>query len=106
MLVASLRIQTNPENKGEFGSVSHERYVLDLLFSCCLALEGGCVCVCVCVCGDVCGRRACLDRFGSKDGEWKEDGNEHWLTRVNTRAFADFVLGSLILHFFCVNFIN
>ena len=22
------------------------------------------------------------------------------------RAFADFVLGSLILHFFCVNFIN
>lgn len=22
------------------------------------------------------------------------------------RAFADFVLGSLLLHFFCVNFIN
>ena len=22
------------------------------------------------------------------------------------RSFADFVLGSLILHFFCVNFIN
>jgi len=22
------------------------------------------------------------------------------------RAFADFILGSLILHFFCVNFIN
>ncbi|CAF9910655.1 oligosaccharyltransferase complex subunit epsilon [Imshaugia aleurites] len=46
VLTASLRIQTNPENKREFGSVSHER------------------------------------------------------------AFADFVLGSLILHFFCVNFIN
>lgn len=25
---------------------------------------------------------------------------------VCCRAFADFVLGSLILHFFCVNFIN
>ncbi|SLM40108.1 defender against death dad protein [Lasallia pustulata] len=46
VLTASLRIQTNPDNKGEFKSVSHER------------------------------------------------------------AFADFVLGSLILHFFCVNFIN
>ncbi|KAM0799209.1 DAD family-domain-containing protein [Usnea florida] len=46
VLTASLRIQTNPENKDEFKSVSHER------------------------------------------------------------AFADFVLGSLILHFFCVNFIN
>ncbi|MCJ1331468.1 hypothetical protein MMC10_008159 [Thelotrema lepadinum] len=46
VLTASLRIQTNPENEGEFKSVSQER------------------------------------------------------------AFADFVLGSLILHFFCVNFIN
>ncbi|KAF6240220.1 hypothetical protein HO173_001831 [Letharia columbiana] len=46
VLTASLRIQTNPENRREFESVSHER------------------------------------------------------------AFADFVLGSLILHFFCVNFIN
>ncbi|KAL8994396.1 MAG: hypothetical protein Q9169_005631 [Polycauliona sp. 2 TL-2023] len=46
VLTASLRIQTNPENKDEFKTVSHER------------------------------------------------------------AFADFVLGSLILHFFCVNFIN
>ena len=25
---------------------------------------------------------------------------------ISDRAFADFVLGSLILHFFCVNFIN
>ncbi|KAI9849214.1 MAG: oligosaccharyltransferase complex subunit epsilon [Thelocarpon superellum] len=43
---ASLRIQTNPENKAEFESVSDER------------------------------------------------------------AFADYIFGSLLLHFFCVNFIN
>jgi hypothetical protein len=46
VLTASLRIQTNPENKAEFGTISHER------------------------------------------------------------AFADYVFGSLLLHFFCVNFIN
>ncbi|KUJ22271.1 defender against death DAD protein [Mollisia scopiformis] len=46
VLTASLRIQTNTENKAEFGEVSPER------------------------------------------------------------AFADYVFGSLILHFFCVNFIN
>merc|ERR1711939_1278231 len=46
VLTASLRIQTNPQNTGEFGTISHER------------------------------------------------------------AFADFVFGSMILHFFCVNFIN
>ncbi|KAK8229517.1 oligosaccharyl transferase [Phyllosticta capitalensis] len=46
VLTASLRIQTNPENKGDFGSISHER------------------------------------------------------------AFADYIFGSVILHFFCVNFIN
>ncbi|KAL1637190.1 oligosaccharyltransferase complex subunit epsilon [Neofusicoccum ribis] len=46
VLTASLRIQTNPENKNEFGSISHER------------------------------------------------------------AFADYIFGSFILHFFCVNFIN
>ncbi|KAF4628911.1 hypothetical protein G7Y89_g9240 [Cudoniella acicularis] len=46
VLTASLRIQTNVENKAEFGEVSQER------------------------------------------------------------AFADYVFGSLILHFFCVNFIN
>ncbi|KAF2084020.1 defender against death DAD protein, partial [Saccharata proteae CBS 121410] len=46
VLTASLRIQTNPENKAEFVGLSHER------------------------------------------------------------AFADYVFGSLILHFFCVNFIN
>jgi oligosaccharyltransferase complex subunit epsilon len=46
VLTASLRMQTNPENKVEFQSISHER------------------------------------------------------------AFADFIFGSLLLHFFCVNFIN
>ncbi|KAG8624923.1 hypothetical protein KVT40_006674 [Elsinoe batatas] len=46
VLTASLRIQTNPDNKGEFKSISPER------------------------------------------------------------AFADYILGSVILHFFCVNFIN
>ncbi|KAH7399437.1 DAD/Ost2 [Pyrenochaeta sp. MPI-SDFR-AT-0127] len=46
VLTASLRIQTNPENKADFASISHER------------------------------------------------------------AFADFIFGSLLLHFFCVNFIN
>ncbi|TKA78113.1 hypothetical protein B0A49_01797 [Cryomyces minteri] len=46
VLTASLRIQTNPENKAEFASISNER------------------------------------------------------------AFADYVFGSLLLHFFCVNFIN
>ncbi|KAF7186238.1 Dolichyl-diphosphooligosaccharide--protein glycosyltransferase subunit dad1 [Pseudocercospora fuligena] len=46
VLTASLRIQTNPENKSDFEKISHER------------------------------------------------------------AFADFVFGSMILHFFCVNFIN
>ncbi|KAI5366303.1 hypothetical protein Slin15195_G078240 [Septoria linicola] len=46
VLTASLRIQTNPENKADFERISHER------------------------------------------------------------AFADYVFGSLVLHFFCVNFIN
>ncbi|KAK4565252.1 oligosaccharyltransferase complex subunit epsilon [Recurvomyces mirabilis] len=46
VLTASLRIQTNPENKSDFKTISDER------------------------------------------------------------AFADFVFGSMILHFFCVNFIN
>ncbi|KAF1817942.1 defender against death DAD protein, partial [Dissoconium aciculare CBS 342.82] len=46
VLTASLRIQTNPANKGDFENISHER------------------------------------------------------------AFADFIFGSMILHFFCVNFIN
>ncbi|KAF2705360.1 DAD-domain-containing protein [Pleomassaria siparia CBS 279.74] len=46
VLTASLRIQTNPDNKIEFETISHER------------------------------------------------------------AFADYIFGSLLLHFFCVNFIN
>lgn len=28
VLTASLRMQTNPENKADFRSISHERYVL------------------------------------------------------------------------------
>jgi oligosaccharyltransferase complex subunit epsilon len=47
VLTASLRIQTNPANKGEFSKAFSDE-----------------------------------------------------------RAFADYVFGSLILHFFCVNFIN
>ena len=31
MLTASLRIQTNPENKKEFESVSHERLVASMV---------------------------------------------------------------------------
>lgn len=31
---------------------------------------------------------------------------KQWLILDLNRAFADFVFGSLILHFFCVNFIN
>ncbi|KAF2403946.1 defender against death DAD protein [Trichodelitschia bisporula] len=31
---------------------------------------------------------------------------EEFKTISNERAFADFVFGSLLLHFFCVNFIN
>ncbi|KAK8203702.1 DAD/Ost2 [Phyllosticta capitalensis] len=58
VLTASLRIQTNPENKGDFGSISHERT-----------------------------EAAKTDDF------------------LN-RAFADYIFGSVILHFFCVNFIN
>lgn len=46
VLTASLRMQTNTENKADFENISHER------------------------------------------------------------AFADFIFGSLLLHFFCVNFIN
>ena len=42
-------------------------------------------------------------RWASECG-CREDGTG--LTKVFYRAFADFVLGSLILHFFCVNFVN
>ena len=65
MLTASLRIQTNPENKSEFEGISHERFVL-VAFVRCLGL----------------------------------------IANGLYRAFADFVFGSMILHFFCVNFIN
>jgi hypothetical protein len=33
VLTVSLRMQTNPENKADFESISHERYVIDLSFS-------------------------------------------------------------------------
>lgn len=31
---------------------------------------------------------------------------EHETLTILGRAFADYVFGSMILHFFCVNFIN
>ncbi|KAJ5678268.1 uncharacterized protein N7477_003901 [Penicillium maclennaniae] len=39
-------------------------------------------------------------RFADEDGEEEATGISH------ERAFADYVFGSLILHFFCINFIN
>lgn len=66
VLTASLRMQTNPENKAEFVSISHERLVLTL--------------------------RIRLIAANS--------------LFFSSRAFADYVFGSLLLHFFCVNFIN
>lgn len=70
VLTASLRIQTNPENEGEFKNISNERYVsLDI-----------------------------PPLFSQVDGTTDTD--------VNRRAFADYIFGSVLLHFFCVNFIN
>ena len=44
---------------------------------------------------------------GTGEAEEKERGGQAKGTRVSSeRAFADFVFGSLILHGFCVNFIN
>ena len=63
VFTASLRIQTNVENKAEFSEVSPERYEILL------------------------------------------PAVSPMLTIIS-RAFADYVFGSLILHFFCVNFIN
>lgn len=40
----------------------------------------------------------------SKDGELVEEGKAGGIS--SERAFADYVFGSVILHFFCVNFIN
>ena len=64
VLTASLRMQTNSENKADFKSLSDERSVPAHL------------------------------------------SNHVRLADIPDRAFADFVFGSLILHFFCVNFIN
>jgi oligosaccharyltransferase complex subunit epsilon len=63
-------MQTNPENKVEFESISHERYVLPPCSTARL--------------------------------------KKQWTARLTSdcRAFADFIFGSMILHFFCVNFIN
>lgn len=62
-------MQTNPENKADFESISHERYV-DLV-------------------------------------QLHHELGETELTYITSpRAFADFIFGSMILHFFCVNFIN
>jgi oligosaccharyltransferase complex subunit epsilon len=63
-------MQTNPENKVEFESISHERYVSNLT-----------------------------------ERRDRESSRTIGLTS-NCRAFADFIFGSMILHFFCVNFIN
>jgi hypothetical protein len=35
-----------------------------------------------------------------------EENKKHFENISQERAFADFVFGSLLLHFFCVNFIN
>ncbi|RMD40599.1 hypothetical protein DV735_g4533, partial [Chaetothyriales sp. CBS 134920] len=40
----------------------------------------------------------------AEPAELENDGSENKIS--SERAFADFVLGSLILHGFCVNFIN
>ena len=63
-------MQTNPENKADFESISHERYVK-------------------------------FPRFRNQHDQDSKTDVLH-----PDRAFADFIFGSMILHFFCVNFIN
>ncbi|KAI5846966.1 DAD family-domain-containing protein [Tricharina praecox] len=76
VLTASLRIQSNPANKADFAEVSPERY--DLPY-----------------------HRHCYghDRNGKRSGRNDSADKDY-------RAFADFVFGSVLLHFFCINFIN
>jgi oligosaccharyltransferase complex subunit epsilon len=69
VLTVSLRMQTNPENKADFESISHERYVR---------------------------------HFTILKSILEDRTDVHGFHR----AFADFIFGSMILHFFCVNFIN
>lgn len=69
VLTVSLRMQTNPENKADFESISHERYADFSLLP----------------------KPTLRDRTD---------------VHHSHRAFADFIFGSMILHFFCVNFIN
>lgn len=64
-------MQTNPENKADFESISHERYVV-------------------------------ISRFWIQRQQREIEADVHDFNR----AFADFIFGSMILHFFCVNFIN
>lgn len=40
------------------------------------------------------------------DSEFNDDRESETDTHHFNRAFADFIFGSVILHFFCVNFIN
>ena len=85
--IASLRIQTNPENRKDFAKMSDERYALlpapknpgrhSPPFLPMVSLPP-----CNCAGAD---RASVLLKY---------------------RAFADYVLSSLLLHFFCVNFIN
>lgn len=58
--------------------------------------------------GEFSGRFPLEQGMAGTEGERKQERKGHrQLTRFKRhRAFADFVLGSLILHFFCVNFIN
>ena len=59
-------------------------------------------------------------RFADEQGEEQGTGYSHerWVLSISlprlgyllifgyNRAFADYIFGSLILHFFCINFIN
>jgi DAD family len=52
-------------------------------------------------------KKAAAKRVDSATGDVVEDVEGGNGARVSSeRAFADFVFGSLILHGFCVNFIN
>jgi hypothetical protein len=51
-------------------------------------------------------RQSIVERRTGRWRYWEVRRNEEHCWHALNRAFADFVLGSLILHFFCVNFIN
>ncbi|KAF2754293.1 defender against death DAD protein, partial [Pseudovirgaria hyperparasitica] len=55
------------------------------------------------------GFSACVGQFvltASLRIQTNPENQNEFKSISNERAFADFVFGSLILHFFCVNFIN